>query len=140
MKKTAIVLGIVLLLGGSARACGRVRRCHARAPIPVVYCPPPVPVSMPTYAAPSPQAVATSPQVAQAPKPVQAVQAMPVAAAGVPPAYRYEASPAGPPAYYYTYDESGKLIVQQWADWVFRGGREAGMPRPPMPVIGWFAR
>ncbi|MEJ7639641.1 MAG: hypothetical protein WKF75_17125, partial [Singulisphaera sp.] len=43
-------------------------------------------------------------------------------------------------AYYYSYDSSGKLIIQQWMDFLFRGGKEAGMPRPPLPLIGRLQR
>jgi hypothetical protein len=137
MKKMAIVLGIVLLLGGSAQACGRGRRCCVGARRHVAYYSQPVLPARPAYLYPAPRPAAP-PATQAAPVSVQpATQAAPVS---VQPAYRYEAGPTGRPAYYYTYDESGKLIVQQWVDWVFRGGREAGMPRPPMPVIGWFVR
>ncbi len=52
------------------------------------------------------------------------------------PLYNYAAADQTRPAYYYSYDNSGKMIVSQWVDFVFRGGKAEGMPRPPLPIIG----
>ncbi len=65
----------------------------------------------------------------------------PQAATGAQPLHDYTAATSGERrAYYYTYDSSGKLIIQQWMDFLFRGGKEAGMPRPPLPLIGRLQR
>ena len=128
-----VLTGLVALSSSApARACcGHKTRCHQHRQVcqpvaaPAAYYP---------AAAASPQAYA-APQTAAAP----AVATAPVAAApaaGVQPSYNYAAAPAGQPAYYYTYDSSGKLIIAQWMDWVFRGGRAAGEPAPPLPIIG----
>jgi len=117
-----------------ARRCGHHRIVYARpVAAPAAYA------SAPAVSAALPATYASAPAVyATAPQPVaQAVAPTPAEAPGVQPMYRYAAG-EGTPAYYYTYDSSGKLIVQQWVDWVFRGGKEAGMPRPPLPIIGNF--
>ncbi len=116
-----------------ARRCGHHRIVYARpVAAPAAYA------AAPAVSAPAPAAYASPPQpVAQAVAAPSAVAPTPAEAPGVQPMYRYAAG-EGTPAYYYTYDSSGKLIVQQWVDWVFRGGKEAGMPRPPLPIIGNF--
>ncbi len=114
-------------------------RCRGHHQRPVArmmqtsYAPTYAPVAQPmTYASPqmaqtAPQAMTSAPAVAAAP--VSTV-------AEVQPTYEYTAATSGQPAYYYTYDNSGKIIVAQWMDWVFRGGRAAGEPAPPLPLIG----
>ena len=82
-----------------------------------------------TYA--SPQMAAMTPTPTMPP-----VTAAPTVPAGVQPTYNYTAGATGQPAYYYTYDDSGKMIVTQWRDWLLRGGRAAGEPAPPLPIIG----
>lgn len=135
-KMTHLFLVSLLILSGNiASACGHKARRTRRS------CPPP-PYRQPAqvrqtgYAVPPayvPQASLAPPPVAYQPAPARQPAASPVA-----PTYDYAADGAGRSAYYYTYDSSGKLIIQQWMDFVFRGGKEAGMPRPPLPVIGWF--
>ena len=88
---------------------------------------------MATY--PTAQLAPAAPAVTIAASPPGAVAPTEVAS-GVQPTYNYAASTSGQPAYYYTYDASGKLIIAQWMDWVFRGGRAAGEPAPPLPIIG----
>ena len=139
MKRLAILIGSVFFLANdAAEACGRCRVAHSR-PRRVAFQPRPI-----TYgpaATPTP-AVAYSPQTASPPmtyaQPVAAPQpAMtPSSPGGVQPTYNYLAANPEAPAYYYTYDNSGKLVVSQWVDWLFRGGRAEGMPRPPLPIIG----
>lgn len=136
MNKFLAILMTVLPVAWSATA----EACHGRRArgmttrrvvyaCPPAYAPAPAPARVPAgswqpsyQAAPAPAAVAT-------PSP-------PMAPAAVPPQYQYDAEPGGPTAYYYTYDDSGKLIVVQWMDWLFRGGRRAGMPAPPLPIVG----
>ena len=97
-------------------ACGVVRPS-----LPVYYASPQM---MSTIGTPlAPPVMAANPS---APTPQPAVQ----------PAYEYNSGATGEPAYYYTYDESNKLVVTQWRDWLFRGGRMAGEPAPPLPLIG----
>ena len=125
-----IASGLIVLLAAtsSPACCGHRSHCRQhRAATRVAYVPATMPVVMPTapvtYAAPQ---TAAAPVTVAATAPPAVVQ----------PAYNYEAAPAGQPAYYYTYDSSGKLIIAQWMDWVFRGGRAAGEPAPPLPIIG----
>ena len=125
-----IVLAVLplLMMGHEARACGRKARCPSRYYRPVGPPQATIPYA-PITATQPPPAPAVLAATAPAPQP---------SSEGPQPLYSYQAGQGGRPAYYYTYDSSGKLIVQQWMDWVFRGGRDAGMPRPPMPVVGWF--
>lgn len=134
---------LVASFPAESQACGFRGRCrghhHAVAPMPA--CGPVVMASAPTagmpmnYAMPQvSQAPASAPAVA--PTPVEAVAPAAVAPAATQPTYDYAAGANGQPAYYYTYDRSGKLIIAQWMDWVFRGGRAAGEPAPPLPIIG----
>ncbi len=121
----------ILTTTPSAQACcGHKLHCHKQRQV----CQTSV---APTYYQPattaSPQAYA-APQMAAAAAAPTALAAAP--ASGVQPAYNYEAAPTGQQAYYYTYDSSGKLVIAQWMDWVFRGGRAAGEPAPPLPIIG----
>lgn len=128
------VLAILIMPADEARACGRHCGCrhgHPRAVVarpysyaPVAYDPPP-----PTFV----EAPASAPSPAY-PTAVRTPQ--PTPEGGAQPLYTYEASPGNGGAYYYTYDESGKLIIKQWMDWLFRGGRRAGLPAPPPPLIG----
>jgi hypothetical protein len=138
MKTVAVAFGVsVLLLPGTPAGAfgGRwISRCHSYQPAcpqPVDY-PPAQPVAPQPVAYDSAQPATPRPLVRQ-PAPVSQP-----APNGVQPLYQYEAGPTGRTAYYYTYDPSGKLIVRRWMDWLYRGGREAGMPPPPLPVIGWF--
>ena len=132
-----LIISIVAASPSSSQACGGHRaRCrgHHHRSTAMISQPMASPVAMPTTYA--------SPQMAQAPASMQVapVAATPAptapVAAGVEPTYDYAAATSGQPAYYYTYDNSGKLIVAQWMDWVFRGGRAAGAPAPPLPIIG----
>lgn len=154
MNRVTFISGVLLLLlvASSAQACRpRMRHRGGVACIPPVYAPsamsgqsraidqyqPPVSVQTPVNSPPpvlSQQPTYDQPTVAQLPEVPQ------IPPSGVQPRYQYETGTTGQTAYYYTYDSSGKLIVQEWMDWVFRGGREVGMPRPPLPVIGWFQR
>ena len=83
----------------------------------------------------SPQMSYASPQMATA-APTPAVAPVAATPVGVQPTYNYAAGANGEPAYYYTYDDSGKMVVTQWRDWLFRGGRANGEPAPPLPIIG----
>ncbi len=154
MKATGISLTLtaVLLFASDpapARAgwgCGHRRGGRsARVARPVAApCPIPAYTMYPPATAMPPAAMASSAgptyAVAAPPAPAPAAPAPPVvpspAAAGVAPAYTYNAAPGGNPAYYYTYDKDDRLIPVQWMDWLFRGGREAGELRPPLPIIG----
>ena len=84
-----------------------------------------------TYPMPQAPPIAGSPSVAPA-----VVSAPADGLVAAQPTYDYNAASMGQPAYYYTYDDSGKMVVAQWMDWVFRGGRAAGEPAPPLPIIG----
>jgi hypothetical protein len=128
------VSAILFASANEAQACGRRRGCrwgHPQAVYPqacsyspVVYYSPPITfVTVPPSAAsPAPATEVRAPQAASETE--------------VRPLYTYEATPENGVAYYYTYDESGKLIIKQWMDWLFRGGRRAGLPAPPLPIIG----
>ena len=138
MLRDLIILGLALLVPtAAASACGR--KCAARhhrraATCRVVYA---APTSY-TYA--TPQAASHTPLAAS---PAAAPSLAPAAAPpspGVVPSYEYPTQPGVAVAYYYTYDDSGKLIIQQWMDFLFRGGKKAGMPRPPLPIVGNFQR
>lgn len=148
MKKTPVAIALLLLLatcqmaqaGGRRRAWRSSAQSACRPTVsyqqPVTNLAPPVYSSAQTsqvqptsYPQPQPMVYA----VASAPLPPQT--AAPTEAQ---PNYTYDVA-QGQPAYYYTYDSSGKLIIQQWMDWLFRGGRDAGMPRPPLPIIGRLA-
>jgi len=153
-----IIVGVIVLhSGGTAEACGRGRACHARHHRAVCQTPPaayPVPAYPMSVAQPaavaSPQTAYVGPVVTAQPavSAQPAVTAQPVASqpATVPPTpsettqprYNYAAADQAQPAYYYTYDNSGKLVVSQWMDFLFRGGRAEGMPRPPLPIVGAF--
>lgn len=128
------VFAILVLAADEARACGRrcgCRRGHFRAVVVQPYADAPV-----AYA-PQPTTVVEAPTAAASPAyPVAVRPPQATPAGGVQPLYTYEASPGNGVAYYYTYDESGKLVVRQWMDWLFRGGRRAGMPAPPLPIVG----
>jgi len=140
MKLTSLTIAaLVLVSSQDAQACGRKRAaCGCRHPRPAYHQPTisHPPITYPPSMAPSPSVayqVAANPQSSlayQVPAPVQS------APAGVQPTYEYDPVGKGQPAYYYTYDNSGKLVVSQWMDWLFRGGRVAGLPAPPLPVIG----
>ena len=122
---------LMLTLAVDARACGH--RCHCgrarhRVAIsaPMTY---PPPVAGPVAVAPPP-APAAPPMAYAAP----AAAAVPAPAAAVQPAYVYRANSGDYQAYYYTYNDNGDLVIRQWMDWLFRGGRQAGLPAPPMPI------
>ena len=132
---------IALVHSTPTQACfGHRGRCsgshpHRRA---MVVASPPRSLSAVTY--PSSQMISApaSPQMISVP-PVPAGVSLvgaPTPAAAAVPTYEYSAVGTGQPAYYYTYDNSGKLIVARWMDWVFRGGAAAGEPAPPLPIIG----
>ena len=131
-----LVGGLAATFPAPSEACmghhGRCRGHHRVVAVPA--CTPIFMIAAPMASSPagyaSPQMVATP----VAPTPVATVGAM--APPSVQPAYEYAAATNGQPAYYYTYDNSGKLIIAQWMDWVFRGGRAAGEPAPPLPIIG----
>ena len=117
------------------RGCGRsYRSAYSQA----THAYPQVTYAYPqaTYAYSPPVAYAPAPAPAAVAYPSNGVAEAPASAIALQPSYEYQAEPGGRAAYYYTYDNSGKLIIQQWGDWLFRGGREAGMPRPPMPIVG----
>lgn len=140
----ALISLLMVASSTPSQACGGRRgRCHCSsraylAPMAMPTCGPmmtAMPATMPAMTYGSPQmAAAPAPMTAMAPAP--APMEPTVAPAAVQPNYNYTAAPGGQPAYYYTYDNSGKLIVAQWMDWVFRGGRAAGEPAPPLPIIG----
>lgn len=146
---STVTLAAVLLSASSStpaqagRGCGRpggrpVRVVRVVAP-PAIGCqarpdgvamplpPQPYAIAAPLPPQPMPQAAAVAPQAP--------TLAAPIPAGGAP-TYTYQASPGAGPAYYYTYDKDDRLIPVQWMDWLFRGGREAGEPRPPLPIIG----
>ena len=130
---------IVSSAAPSQACCGHRSKCrgHQR----VMAAPACQPTVMAAPVAAMPAMSYASPQFAAAPTMAPAPVAPPMAAApaaapGVQPSYDYAAGTNGQPAYYYTYDSSGKLIIAQWMDWVFRGGRAAGEPAPPLPIIG----
>ena len=136
-----VLTGLLLLVIPSVtEACGgrggRCRGHHHRQMVAAPVCSPVVmmvaPVASPTLSYATPQMAQAAPAASVAPVAAGA----PVEVAPTQPAYEYAAAPNGQPAYYYTYDSSGKLIVAQWMDWVFRGGRAAGEPAPPLPIIG----
>lgn len=139
---TFALAGVVVALAGDpASACGR--RKAAPRPAVVYYHPAPAyppaaalpPVTAPALTAPAAMPATTTPAPVPATTPTAPVGVGVDEAPSAGPRYAYDPEPG---AYYYTYDENGKLIVRRWMDWVFRGGREAGMPRPPLPVVGWF--
>ena len=136
MRTTRLVaaLAILVLTAGEARACGRrcgCRRGHPRAVVARPYS------YAPAAYYPQPTALVEAPSPAASPAYPAAVQAPPAIPENpVQPLYTYEASPENGVAYYYTYDDSGNLVIKQWMDWLFRGGRRAGLPAPPLPLIG----
>ncbi len=143
LASSIIIVGLIVINSPAAsQACGGHRsRCHGHHHRPLARMTQPIYTSA-GYAPVARSMTYASPQVAQAtppavtPAPVAATPASTVAEAQ--PTYEYTASTDGQPAYYYTYDNSGKIIVAQWIDWVFRGGRAAGEPAPPLPLIGAF--
>jgi len=138
----ALVGWIAVAFPAATEACGGHRgRCHGhhRRAVVAPTCSPAVmmgsPVASPatmTMSYATPQMAQMAPTVAAAPAPATP----PPSVAAVQPTYDYTAAPDGVPAYYYTYDSSGKMVIAQWMDWVFRGGRAAGQPAPPLPIIG----
>ena len=129
-------VGLVASCPASSEACGLRGRCHGhhRRVMAGPACAPAVTTAAPVAAMSTTYGTPQTAQAAAAPSAVVAEPAM--AAPAVQPSYEYAAATNGQPAYYYTYDSSGKLIVAQWMDWVFRGGRAAGEPAPPLPIIG----
>lgn len=122
---------LIASIPNPSEACGRRHRCRCFQPRPVPYAAYHPPVA---YAAP--QATPYQAVAVAAAAPVAAAPASTPTVADVQPTYNYTAPSDGQPAYYYTYDSSGKLVVTQWMDWLFRGGRAAGEPAPPLPIIG----
>ncbi len=161
MRRASLALAALLLFLSDAEACGRRGRVARRHCQPV-YSPVVVYQPRPTYQ-PQPFAapVTYQPQPAYNPQPLASARAFfpPEPAPSPPPMAR---TPVPPPplaatvaqplrddtatatgerqAYYYSYDSSGKLVIKQWMDFLFRGGKEAGMPRPPLPIIGRLQR
>ncbi len=127
---------IAIVAPTPSQACGghRGRGCGLHHRAVAVACAQPAPAMM-SYATPQTMTYAT-PQGTTAMAAAPAPEALAADPAAAQPTYDYAAAPNGQPAYYYTYDSSGKLIVAQWMDWVFRGGRAAGEPAPPLPIIG----
>jgi len=132
-----LIISIVAASPSSSQACGGHRaRCHSHHHPSVAM------ISQPMASHDAMPMTYASPQMAQTPAsmpvaPVAATAApTTTAVAAVEPTYDYAAATSEQPAYYYTYDNSGKLIVAQWMDWVFRGGRAAVAPAPPLPIIG----
>ena len=134
MKPSGFIVAVVILQAGlvaEASGCGRMghgrHRRVASQPRTTVY-------RAPLYQSPpitSPQMTSTQPTISRAPI------ASPTPPGEVQPSYNYASANQGrQSAYYYTYDNSGKLVVSRWVDYLFRGGRAEGMPRPPLPVIG----
>jgi hypothetical protein len=116
---------------GHAGRSARVIR-PVSPPTIVAYQPPAyVMAATPIPTPATPQAATVNPTT----RVMAAPNAGPIASGGTP-AYVYQATPGGSPAYYYTYDKDDRLVPVQWMDWIFRGGREAGEPRPPLPIIG----
>ena len=137
MKRLVLLIGLTILLTSDAAiACGRCRvaRAHPRR---VVSQPRTVTAYAPAVTDPSPQVVYAPAMASAQPVPAPTV-GIPAPTSVVTPTYTYSAANGESPAYYYSYDNSGKMIVSQWVDWVFRGGRAEGMPRPPLPIIGNF--
>lgn len=137
MRATIPILSCLALFlaADAAQACGRRCRCR-RGDFPAVVARPVPYPSVSYYSAysvpePTPYVAAPAPT-----DPASVRISQPTPAVGVQPLYTYEAAPQENAAYYYTYDESGKLVIRQWMDWLFRGGRRAGMPAPPLPIIG----
>ena len=136
MRKTVLVpvVAILLLSADAARACGRRcgwRRGHSRV-IAVQQVPDP---SVSYYSFPT-SYVASTGRTNPDPAPIQIRTPQAPPTGGVRPLYIYESTPNDTLAYYYSYDESGKLVIRQWMDWLFGGGRRAGMPAPPLPIVG----
>ncbi len=125
-----LALALLLCLSATqAQAFGhRGRRARACPPPPCSSYAPPIAYSVPPPAA----SFAPAAPVAMATTPTPMTAALPVA----PSPYEYTADGQTTPAYFMTTDEAGKPIPVQWRDWLFRGGKEAGMPRPPMPILG----
>ncbi len=168
MRRASLVLATLLLFLSDAEACGRRgrvarRHCQPDYSPQVVYHPQPAYHPQPNYQSQpvnSPQVV-YQPQPAYQSQPLAAPEAFsfpqpaasapptawtpvsppPQAASTIQPMHDYTAATTGQRrAYYYSYDSSGKLIIQQWMDFLFRGGKEAGMPRPPLPIVGRLKR
>ena len=126
----------VLASASSSEAChGRKKcgKCSQQTMVPHPACGPVVmaPATGVPMSYASPQMAMMAPTQAVAP-----VAAAPTVPTEIQPTYNYSAGATGEPAYYYTYDDSGKMVVTQWRDWLFRGGRAAGEPAPPLPIIG----
>ena len=140
MMRTTILALIASLLVpiAAAEACGRRLGCRKKqygpsAARPLTYTPAPA-------AAPYPTMYVANPAPSSPTAPTMTARPPQVDPRGVRPTYSYESGPEGAPAYYYAYNDSGELIVKQWMDWLFRGGRAAGMPAPPPPIIGRMLR
>jgi hypothetical protein len=135
MRNTFLVpmIAILLISADTAQACGRRCGCRRRdysrvVAVKQVYGP-----AVSYYFVPTTDVALTVPDN-QRPVPVQTSQGPPPG--GAQPLYIYNNTPDDNSAYYYTYDDSGKLVIRQWMDWLFRGGRKAGMPAPPLPIVG----
>jgi hypothetical protein len=134
MKKRVLfpVVAILLISADAAQACGRrcgCRRGHARVvAVQQVFNP-----AVSYYVYPTSYVASTVPKYPD-PDPIEISQGP--RSGGVQPLYSYDSIPDDNMAYYYTYDDSGKLVIRQWMDWLFRGGRRAGMPAPPLPIVG----
>ena len=148
MKSSGLIVAVIILLASAAAeagGCGRMVRGRHRRPVgqpmATAYHPPiyqSSPITSPRMAYAQPTAYAQPLAYAQ---PMTSPVAMPSPAPPVAlePAYTYASANQGQQsAYYYTYDNSGKLIVSQWVDYLLRGGRAEGMPRPPLPIVGAF--
>ena len=130
MRTTILALIASLLVPiAAAEACGHRGRCRKRHYMPPAACTPTFSTA-PVLTHPTPAIVVATYPTPAAPtmstRPPQEVR----------PTYTYEAGPGGAAPYYYSYNDTGELIVKQWMDWVFRGGRAAGRPAPPAPIIG----
>jgi hypothetical protein len=128
------VSAILFASADEAQACGRRRRCRCQHN-PAVYAQAYSYSPVAYYSQPT-TFVEMSPPTAPPASTVEVRAPQVASETGVHPLYTYQATPENGVAYYYTYNDSGELIIKQWMDWLFRGGRRAGLPAPPLPIIG----